>query len=131
MFDEKQKTIKEAIKGKSKTEISIGLRWALNCAVNFVPEKDKGTAKGFRLIEKWYEKFMDLDRNYMLENMPVEQMKLQPKDFAVAKSLSQESEAITSKAEEMADMDKLREDGRDIEEALAIDQDIKIMNENL
>jgi len=121
MFDEKQKGIKDAVKRQSKTEMSIGLRWALNCAVNFVPEKDKGTAKGFRLVEKWYEKFMDLDRNYMLENMPVpEQPKLVGRDFAIAKSEAPESQFVADKAEETAGQEKIDEELNRLNEALPI-----------
>ena len=65
MFDEKQKGIKEAYKSRGKTEISIGFRWSVNVAEGFLPEKLKGTAKGFKQLKKWQEKFEEWDREYM------------------------------------------------------------------
>lgn len=106
---ETQERIDKAINRKetrqSKTEISIGFRWAVNVAVAFLPEHLKGTKKGFNQITKWLEKFQDLDRNYMIENMifePIEQIKLKAVDFAIAKENAPESEAIQSKAEDLA-----------------------------
>jgi len=110
MFDEKQKTIKEALKGKSKTEISIGLRWAINCAVNFVPEADKATTKGFRLVKKWYPKFIEIDREYMLENMPIERTKLGKEDFMEAKANAPAEQAKQEVANEIPPEDTNFED---------------------
>ena len=65
MFDEKQKR-------QTKTEISIGFRWAVNCAINFLPEQLKGTDQGFGEVKKWIDYFVGLDREFMLDNMPQE-----------------------------------------------------------
>lgn len=62
---------------------------------------------------------------YKLENLPLpETTKLQPKDFAIAKGLAQESEAITEKAEE------LRQEEKASEENIAIDN-LPTIEENL
>ncbi len=102
MFDLKQKGIKDAIKGRSKTEISIGLRWAINCAVAFIPEKLRGTKKGFKMIEKYYQEFMDLDRNYMIENMPLpEPAKITYADIKEAQKEAPKAQAEQEKADEI------------------------------
>ena len=117
MFDEKQKGIKEALKGRSKTEISIGLRWAINCAVAFLPEKLRGTKKGFKMVEKWYQEFMDLDRCYMLENMPIETTKLTPQDFIQAKAEAPAKQAEQEKVDEIQGQERMKEANRELEEA--------------
>lgn len=131
MFDEKQKRIDVAIKNKevrqSKTEMSIGFRWAVNCAINFLPEKEKGTSAGFKKVEKWYPKFMDLDRNYMIENMPLEILNQPPKlnrqDFAIAKAEAPKSQAEQDLAETLGEQ-KIKEDER-----LKVEENLPIIEE--
>lgn len=71
---DKQKHIQEAIKNKekrlTKTELSIQISWAINNASNFLPQDLKGTQKGFKMIKKWYPEFIELYREWMLDNMP-------------------------------------------------------------
>jgi len=73
---EKQQRITEAIKKKEKRfnrqELSINISWSINNAVNFLPEKLKGTDEGLEMVKKWYPKFLELYRDWMLENMPME-----------------------------------------------------------
>jgi len=54
-----------------KTALSIQISWAINNASAFVPEKLKGTKKGFSLIKKWYPSFLDLYRDWMMDNLPM------------------------------------------------------------
>ncbi len=72
----KQKKIDEAIKNKekryTKTELSINISWAINNANAFMPEHLKGTARGFKMIQKWYPRFIEEYRNWLLENLPLE-----------------------------------------------------------
>jgi len=83
MHNEKQKRIKEAIKNKetrqTKTEISIGFRWSINCAISFLPEKLKGTIEGFKQVKKWQSEFESWDREFMIENMPKPKEYFDPK----------------------------------------------------
>jgi len=71
---EKQQRITEAIKKKEKRfnrqELSINISWSINNAVNFLPEKLKGTDEGLEMVKKWYPKFLELYREWMMENMP-------------------------------------------------------------
>jgi len=71
-----QKRIEENIRRKElreqKTNLSIQISWAINNAVNFVPEKLKGKKEGFNLVKKWFPKFIDLYREWMMENIPTE-----------------------------------------------------------
>lgn len=54
----------------NKTEISIGIRWALNCAVASLSEKQKESKNWLKTIRKRYRDFVDLDRELMLEVIP-------------------------------------------------------------
>ncbi len=106
MFEEKQKNISKAIEKKevrqSKTEMSIGFRWAVNVSVAFLPEELKGTQKGFKQVEKWLEKFQDLDRNYMIENMPLpEPAKITYEDIKEAQKEAPKAQAEQEKADEI------------------------------
>ena len=105
MHNEKQTRIAEAIKKKdirqSKTEISIGFRWAVNVAIAFLPEELKGTKKGFRAVKKWYEEFESWDREHMLENMPIEPVKLGREDFIQAKANAPAEQAKQEVANEI------------------------------
>jgi len=109
MFKEKQAHIAEAIKKKevrqNKTELSIGFRWAINVAVAFLPEKLKGTQRGFNQIKKWAEKFMDFDREYMLANMPLEPEKLSPEEI---KQKQSEQDLAQIEVEEIQEDEKLK-----------------------
>jgi len=73
-YEDREKLIQERIKKKdirqNKTELSIGFRWAVNCAIAFLPEKLKGTDEGFKQVKKWQEEFTNIDREFMIDNLP-------------------------------------------------------------
>ena len=106
-IEEKNKRIDEAIKKKefrqTKTELNINFSWAVNNANNFLKQKDKGTAKGFRLIKKWYPKFIELYREWAIENIPVESIKLGKEDFIKAKEEAPQAQALQDLAETLGE----------------------------
>ncbi len=125
MVDEKQKSIEKMYKDKvkridsaiqkkeirqTKTEISIGFRWSVNVAVAFLPNKLKCTPKGFKQVEKWYPKFIDLDRNYMLENLPIESIKITKEDVIEALKKAPDNQALQDKADLAGAENKFNED---------------------
>ena len=81
--ENRQDKIDKAIKAKNtrmnKTEMSIGFRWAVNCAVATLTDGDKNAIKNgdFDFLKNRAEKFMEWDREYMLENMPLEYVSLE------------------------------------------------------
>ena len=113
MYDLKQKRIAEQIKKKelhwNQQSLSILISWAINNANSFLKEKEKGTAKGFRLIQKWYPKFIDEYRNWMIENMPSEPVKLTREDFIQAKAESPAEQAKQDLAETLG-AEKIKEE---------------------
>ena len=114
MYDLKQKRIAEQIKKKelhwNQQSLSILISWAINNANSFLKEKDKGTAKGFRLIQKWYPKFIDEYRNWMIANMPIEPVKLTREDFIQAKAEAPQKQALQDKADEIGGAEKIKEE---------------------
>ena len=64
------KAIANKEKRYNKTELSINVSWAINNAVNFLPEKLKGTEEGLALVRKYYPVFIEEYRSWMLENLP-------------------------------------------------------------
>ncbi len=115
-FEEtRQKKIEEAIKKKevrqSKTELSIGFRWAINVTIAFMPEDLRGTKKGFSFIEKWYPKFQELDREYMLDHISEpDRPKLTAKDFIEAKAEAPAKQTAQRVADEVSGEEKLAEE---------------------
>jgi len=67
-----KKRFEEKMKRQDKTALSIQISWSINNATAFIPEKLRGTEEGFKMIEKWYPKFLEIYRAWMLENMPLE-----------------------------------------------------------
>lgn len=104
MHNEKQSRIEKAIQKKefhqSKTEMSIGFRWAVNVAIAFLPENLRGTEEGFKEVKKWLEEFMILDRTYMIENMPQEKPDYRQR-YAQAKKEAPRNQAMQNKADEL------------------------------
>lgn len=125
MFDEKQTNINKAIKKKefrqTKTELNINFSWAVNNANAFLEEKYKGTNKGFQLIKKWYPKFIELYREWAVENIPIEPLepiKLTKEDFAKAKEEAPRSQALQDKADELEEGKIKDEENTKVEEQL-------------
>lgn len=133
---ERQSRIDKAIKHKdfrqTKTELNINFSWAVNNSNNFLKEKDKGTAKGFRLIKKWYPEFISLYRDWAMENLPIEPaQKLTKEDFVQAKVEAPESQAMAETAEDLAGREKIEEANKELEEATTteIPEEIPTINE--
>lgn len=93
----RQQKIDEAIAKKeirqTRTEKSINISWSINCALAFMPEELKGTEEGYEFVKIWYQRFMDIYREWMIENMP-EETKYVPIS-------PEESEYLNDKAEEV------------------------------
>ena len=123
---ETQERIDKRIKQKdfrqTKTELNINFSWAVNNATNFLKQKDRGTAKGFRLVKKWYPKFIELYREWAMENIPIEktdQPKLTREDFYQAEKKAPAEQANQEKADEIGEEEQLKEDAKIEEEELA------------
>ena len=118
MFNEKQERIDKAIKRKefreTRQQTSISISWAINNAVNSLSENEKGKTWGrrLRLIKNRKDYFLDIYREYMLENMPIEiiePVKLTKQDFAEAKREAPKLQALQNQAEELKE-EKDKED---------------------
>jgi len=134
---EKQERIDRAIQKKefrqSKTEISIGFRWSINCAISFLPEKLRGTKKGFKQLKKWQLEFENWDREYMLENIPIEpagHKKLTRQDFAVAKAEAPKSQAETEMAEDAHREEAIKEANAELERFTPSEGSLPIINQD-
>lgn len=115
-METQQERIDRAIKKRefrqNKTEISIDVAWSINNANSFMPEKLRGTKKGFRFIKKWYPEFMGLKREYMIENMPIETIepqKLTRVDFIEAKKEAPQKQAEQEMATSVLGEEKEKE----------------------
>ena len=74
--DEIQKNIEKNVANKekryNKTELSIAVRWSTNCAIQMLTEEQK---KDWKIEDLFYkigqlrDKFIEMDRAYMLDNM--------------------------------------------------------------
>jgi len=116
MADEKQKRIAEAIKKKefhwTKTELNINFSWAVNNANSFMPEKLRGTEEGFKFIEKWFPRFIELYRGWAIENIPLpETTKLTPQqNYMEVKAKAPESQAEQELSETLGEKTKAEEE---------------------
>lgn len=73
-MDQQQKIeqrVQEKRKRENKTDISIGFRWAVNCAIASMPEKDKSKDNWLDIIKSRTQKIQEWDTEYMLDNMPI------------------------------------------------------------
>ena len=74
-MDQQQKIeqrVQEKRKRENKTDISIGFRWAVNCAIASMPEKDKSKDDWLDIVKSRTQKIQEWDTEYMLDNMPKE-----------------------------------------------------------
>jgi len=97
-----KKRFEEKMKRLDKTSLSILISWAINNAVNSLPEETKkkwGAVKN--KIEERYPYFIDLYRSWMLENMPIEPVKLGREDFMEAKAEAPAEQAKQEVANEI------------------------------
>jgi hypothetical protein len=98
-MDYREKKIEERIKLKdarlNKTELSIGFRWAVNCAINFVPKDLLGTKEGFKEVKEWYKRFMELDADFMEKHLPYREVTYEP----ITPATPEEAEAVQRKIE--------------------------------
>jgi len=111
-----KKRFEEKMRRWDKKDLSIEFCWAVNCANAFLREEEKGTEKGFKKIEKWYPRFIDLHRNYMIDNMP------EPTSYSAPPPntkppTKKESEELDRKVEELRQEGIAEEEKRRLEEA--------------
>lgn len=106
--EQKQKRIEELVKKKeirfSRTELNIEISWSINCAVASLSdtEKEKSWRKKIGLIKKRYPDFIEIKRDYLLENMPLpENAKVTRQDFVKAIKEAPARQAEQERAEEV------------------------------
>ena len=89
--DDIQKNIEKNVANKekryNKTELSIAVRWSTNCAIQMLTEEQK---KDWKIEDLFYkigqlrDKFIEMDREWMMDNMSEEiilQMKVTRNNF--------------------------------------------------
>ena len=96
-----KKRFEEKIKRWDKRDLGINFCWSVNCAIASLSEAQKEKKNWFKEIQKRYPKFIDEYRSFMIENMPVEPVKLTSTDFAQARTEAPAEQAKQEQANEI------------------------------
>lgn len=105
-----EKAFKEKMKRWDKTSLSILVSWAINNAVNSLPEETKKKWSAVKnKVEERYPYFIDLYRSWMLDNMPTEEVKVTRGDFIQAVKKAPEKQAEQDLADEVGEERKEEE----------------------